>query len=83
MNHSYYLPWSKEGKYKYILCGYKYYGVEVGPYYRSISIIFISRKIISVCIYPKGKNKVVWYDVGENIREKTCQITIIPKPEPL
>jgi len=30
----------------------------------------------------EGGGKGLWYDGGENIRRRTCQITIIPKPEP-
>jgi len=30
----------------------------------------------------KGGNKGIWYGGGENIRRRTCQITIILKPEP-
>ena len=29
-----------------------------------------------------GGNKGIWYGGGENIRRRTCQISIIPKPDP-
>ena len=83
MNHSYYLPWGKEGEYKYILCRYKYYGVEGGLYYRPISIIFISRRIISVCIYHKGGETKGFGMMGEKTYGgKHAKLLLFPNQNP-
>ena len=72
MNHSYYLPWSKEGKYKYILCGYKYYGVEVGPYYRPNSIIFIISNICFVFDFLLAEELFLYVFTTRGKAKRSC-----------